>query len=126
MYDSQVIADRIKTKAKSRGCTVKEMLADLGLGGSALLQLSKGHGMSYLNLAKIADYLNCPVDYLLGRTEDSTPERRIIVKESFHSSPDPAQNTMTNQFMKLFEELDFEDQVQLMGLAVKMKKAHHT
>ena len=76
MYDSQIIAGRIKTRAKSCGFTMKTMLTDLGLGENAVLQLAKGHGMSYLNLAKIADYLDCSVDYLLGRTE--TPNAQSI------------------------------------------------
>lgn len=70
MYNSQDIASRIKATAKIRGITMKMMLADLDLGINIISHLAKGQEMSYLNLAKIADYLNCSVDYLLGRTSD--------------------------------------------------------
>lgn len=43
------------------------MLADLNMGINTISELSKGKQLSYLSFAKIADYLDCSVDYLLGR-----------------------------------------------------------
>lgn len=48
---------------------MKVMLDELNLGINIVSHLAKGQEMSYLNLAKIADYLDCSVDYLLGRTD---------------------------------------------------------
>ena len=45
------------------------MLSDLGFGINLISQLAHGQEISSINLAKIADYLNCSVDYLLGRTD---------------------------------------------------------
>ncbi|MCL2697498.1 MAG: hypothetical protein FWE74_05400 [Oscillospiraceae bacterium] len=36
----------------------------------AICQLNKGTALSSEGLCKIADYLNCSVDYLLGRTNN--------------------------------------------------------
>ncbi len=69
MYFTQEIAGRIKTILKSRNCTMKTMLNDLGMGINAISEFSKGKELSCIKLAKIADYLDCSVDYLLGRTD---------------------------------------------------------
>ncbi len=69
MYNSQDIAIRIKSVAKSKNTALKTMLADCGLGINLISHLAKGQAVTYVNLAKIADYLDCSVDYLLGRTD---------------------------------------------------------
>lgn len=69
MYDTQLIAERIRQRAKSCGHSMKEMLSDLELGINIISHLSKGQIISSITLARIADYLDCSVDYLLGRTD---------------------------------------------------------
>ena len=69
MYNSQKIANRIKSTSKSKGIIMKTMLAECELGINSVSQMSKGNDMLSKNLAKIADYLNVSVDYLLGRTD---------------------------------------------------------
>ena len=70
MYDSQEIANRIKTQAKNKKIAIGSMLSDLTLGINLISHLAKGQNITALNLARIADYLNCSVDYLLGRTDN--------------------------------------------------------
>lgn len=70
MYDSNDIASRIKAVAKERGVSVRQMLADIGLGFNTMSNMKNGSTPKSENLAKIADYLDCSVDYLLGRTND--------------------------------------------------------
>ena len=69
MYNSQKIADRIKNTAKSQNISLKIMLSECNLGINLISHLAKGQAITYVNLAKIADYFNCSVDYLLGRTD---------------------------------------------------------
>lgn len=69
MYDTQLIAERINQQIKVSGHSKKEMLSELDLGINIISHLSKGQVISSINLAKIADYLDCSVDYLLGRTD---------------------------------------------------------
>lgn len=70
MYDSQEIANRIKTQAKNKKIAIGSMLSDLTLGINLISHLAKGQNITAVNLARIADYLNCSVDYLLGRTDN--------------------------------------------------------
>lgn len=70
MYKSQNLVERIKSAAKSKGIHVKELLSSCDLNPNTLNQISDKKGLSSFSLAKIADYLDCSVDYLLGRTEN--------------------------------------------------------
>ena len=78
MYNTQEIATRIKLLAKSKGIPLKDMLSDLQMGINVIAHLSKGQQISYLAFCKFADYLDCSVDYLLGRTEDPAAHKKIL------------------------------------------------
>lgn len=70
LYKSTNVALRIKEAAKLRNVVVKTLLSECGLSKNALSSMLSGGSMPKSeNLAKIADYLDCSVDYLLGRTD---------------------------------------------------------
>ena len=88
MYSSQKVSDKIKATAKSQNIAIGKMLSDCDLSKNTLSSMQSG---GYLprteTLAKIADYLNCSVDYLLGRTDDTAtvnnaPSPVYIIGES--------------------------------------------
>lgn len=71
MYNAQQVAERIKGQAKFKNILIKNMLDECELNKNALSSmLSRGSWLQANNLARIADYLNCSVDYLLGRTDN--------------------------------------------------------
>lgn len=70
MHNTQKIAFLIKSMAKEKDITVKQLLENCQLNINTISELSKGKQISYINFAKIADELNCSVDYLLGRTDN--------------------------------------------------------
>ena len=70
MYNSKEIADRIKDRAKEQGMTLREVLSTCELGINTVSKISRGTDVLTLNFAKIADCLDCSVDYLLGRTDN--------------------------------------------------------
>ena len=70
MYNNQLMAERVKFRAKTQKIALKNMLDDLDLGINLISQLAKGQNITAINLARIADYLDCSVDYLLGRTDN--------------------------------------------------------
>lgn len=69
MYESAIVAENIKKTAKSKGIQLKDMLRDLQLNKNTLSSMYKGSMLKADSLARIADYLDCSVDYLLGRVE---------------------------------------------------------
>ena len=68
MFSSDKVAERIKLAAKERKITVKQLLLDAGMGFNAMSNMKTSMPKAD-NLAKIADVLDCSVDYLLGRTD---------------------------------------------------------
>lgn len=69
MYISSAVAERIKKRTKEKNVTAKRMLAEVGLGVNTMSNMKTSMPTAD-NLAKIADYLDCSVDYLLGRTDN--------------------------------------------------------
>ena len=69
-YNSHNLAINIKEYAKKKNITMKNMLVDLGLGSNTMSALYHGKSLAFDSLARIADYLDCSVDFLLGRTAD--------------------------------------------------------
>lgn len=74
MYISSNVAERIKDLAKRRKISVKQLLEDVGLGFNTMSNMKTSMPKAD-NLAKIADYLDCSVDYLLGRTDNPEVNR---------------------------------------------------
>jgi len=69
MYNSQEIAQRIKLRAQQQGISINQLLLHCELGKNTIAKMSSGTDILTKNFARIADYLNCSVDYLLGRTD---------------------------------------------------------
>lgn len=69
MYYAQITKNRIRELCKKKKITQEEMLAACGLGDNAIRQINDTKGMASFSLARIADHLDCSVDYLLGRTD---------------------------------------------------------
>ena len=74
LYDSADVAARIKALAKLKKITVKQLLADAGLGYNMMTMMRTSMPKAD-NLAKLADGLDCSVDYLLGRTDNPVVNR---------------------------------------------------
>ena len=76
MYIEQTTRDRIKNLCKSKKINMEYMLLQCELGVNAIRQINDTKGMASFSLAKIADYLDCSVDYLLGRTDEPSINTR--------------------------------------------------
>ena len=82
MYDPKSIAEKIKKVAKERKISLKSVLENCGLSKNTLSSMQSGGSIPKSeNLAKIADYLDVTVDYLLGRTDDPNPPKPRLPDE---------------------------------------------
>lgn len=68
MYNSIGVAEKIKNLAKLKKIPIQTLLRETNLGRNTMANFKTSMPKAD-NLAKIADYLNCSVDYLLGRTD---------------------------------------------------------
>ncbi len=139
VYNSQDIANRIKSAAKDRNSSVLELLSECKLGKNTIYKISKGTDILTLNFAKIADYLDCSIDYLVGRTDNpqSHKESAVTVKDvSKNSGAIGLGNTVTNNatstrnqgtaLINIFEELDPINQAKLLVYADELAKKQAT
>ena len=70
-YSPGFVAERIKLQLKEQKIVASKMLEDCGMNKNALGTMqSRGYFPQLESIAKIADYLDCSVDYLLGRTDN--------------------------------------------------------
>ena len=70
LYTSHNLAITIKKQAKTKNISLKTMLEHLQLGSNTMSALYHDKSIAFDSLARIADYLDCSVDYLLGRTDN--------------------------------------------------------
>ena len=70
LYNSLKKKKKIKIRSRSQGIAIKDMLVELELGSNTMSHMRHGRTIAFDSLARIADYLDCSVDYLLGRTDN--------------------------------------------------------
>ena len=109
MYTSSDVADRIKEVAKLRGMTVKQVLERASLGRNMMTMMRTSMPKAD-NLAKIADVLDCSVDYLLERDE-----RQISTDRDFERKKSPSVSEEDQQLLSSFHKLDEKDQYKALG-----------
>lgn len=106
MYNPSQLANTIKNVAKSKGIAIGDMLKNCDLGINTISHLNHGKSIAFDSLAKIADYLDVSVDYLLGRTED--PEKRY--------------DATISQVAEAFSKLSFSDKAKVMNLIAELSE----
>ncbi|EGO8168755.1 helix-turn-helix domain-containing protein [Enterococcus sp. C1(2024)] len=81
------VFERVKTLAKNRSKTMKQVTLDLGYSENYFYSLKSGKQPSAEKLKELADYFNVSVDYLLGRTENPHPvdKNQLTVEEALSS-----------------------------------------
>lgn len=82
VYNKQLMTERIRELLKKKNITQGKMMADCSMGKNTLTRLvSKAadgeeneNDITLQNFVKIADYLECSADYLLGRESYAKPQ----------------------------------------------------
>ena len=81
-------------------------------------------------LLKLADYLKCSVDYLLGRTDDSNSNHVVLSGNTQNNingdnsiSASLPSDEMTSELIKAFQSMNFVDKMEIMNAVLeKVKK----
>lgn len=99
MYSAQTTKDRIKSLCKEQKRNIEDLISECELGTNAIRQISDTKGMASVSLGKIADVLNCSVDYLLGRTEN--PKAHLVSQSESGSALIPLITILTPEQQEL-------------------------
>ncbi len=79
MRNSLDVSDRIKKVAKARNLSIGEILQSCGLSKNTLSTMQSREYLPRIEtIAKLADFLDVSVDYLLGRTENPSSHKATI------------------------------------------------
>ncbi|MDE7094764.1 MAG: hypothetical protein K2O52_07625 [Oscillospiraceae bacterium] len=114
MKNSQEIAVTIKKMAKSQKVAIGKMLSDCELNVNLLSTMQSGGCFPRLEaIAKIANYLDCSVDYLIGRTD--------VPKVNFKK--ETAEDSLKQEFLNAFDNLSLIDKVEIMNIVLEKLKS---
>lgn len=103
MYSATEVAQKINESLKSKGLSQKDMLSSCELSKNAISSmLSRGSMLRADNLAKIADYIGCSIDHLMGRENTTTVGFDI--------------NSTDKKLLDDFHKLDSRDQREVLAI----------
>ena len=68
--DTMQIAQRIKARCKEKGYTISSVLENCEISKSYMYDLKRQRIPSVESFLKISEYLDCSIDYLIGRTDN--------------------------------------------------------
>ncbi len=141
MYTAQDLVQNIKNQAKQKNILIRDMLVDCDLNINTLSQISNKKGLASFSLARIADYLDCSVDYLLGRTDERTGTYHannvsssfvqndgavtlgsVSVSSAFNSnSNDIASSKEETEILNIYRSLEARDRTKFMNFVFEMQ-----
>jgi len=75
MFNCQTTTHLINDLVKQKNITVNKMLTDCQLNKDTMRHIKNGKIPSADRILIIADYLDCSIDYLLGRTDNPNVNR---------------------------------------------------
>ncbi len=133
MYNAQMVKERINNAIKNQKISASKLLLDCELNPNTINKITDKNGLSSFSLAKIADYLNVSVDYLLGRTDnpngcsgdnitigDTNGNYNMTVGKG---ETKPLQiDGLSKEMLEKFERLDFDKKVEVMALISSLSK----
>lgn len=133
MYNSHDLAVSIKSVAKEKNIVIKDMLESCELGSNTMSSLYHGKSIAFDSVAKIADYLDVSVDYLLGRTEAPDKYKSSITTGDIQGNNNANMNVnsskqsnefdaTTIQIAEAFQKLDIFGKAEVMNLITKLSQ----
>lgn len=125
MYDVNKTLLLIKQRARECGVSTGMMLSELGISKNTLSSMSsRGSWPNIETIARISDYLDCSIDYLLGRQESTNihinSHNQTSVKDStVQINSDTTADGIENEMIAQFRSLPFSSKVNVMNCIQK-------
>lgn len=128
MQNTQITAERIKLQAKEKGISAKKVLEICELGPNTITKMSNGSDIVSQSLKKIADYLDCSVDYLLGRVDNPNGTYSINNNTNINGTQNnvingnvPSDCSDDQLLLDMIKELDIVDRSKIIIQIDEMK-----
>jgi len=109
-----------------KGISQSRLAEDTSISTGNISDWKRGRSMpSAVKLDELATYLDCSVDYLLGRTDEPKSTAKTLQSNSIDNSvnidPAPAPDSTTQQLADTFNQLSFEDKIKAMNYVLELK-----
>jgi|GEM_PF-742531 len=117
MYSLQINIDRISALAKSKGLSINQMLKNAELSTTILDNMKRGKLPSVDKIQSIAEYFDCSVDYLLGRTDN--------FHNNLYSDKEQSENNLSSdeqKLMDIYNSLSDDDKILLMAYGLQLQR----
>lgn len=106
---------------------------ELGISSSTITLWRNGKLPTSNNLLQVADYFGVSADYLLGRTNNETISSSSSINNQsqtfqgtqtnvISAESSPMVDSMTAKFLEIFNNLDFQDQLDTMNFVMERRK----
>lgn len=128
MYNSHNLAMKIKSVAKEKNKIIKDMLIACELGSNTMSALYHGKSIAFDSLAKIADYLDVSVDYLLGREEKNITNINTANNSKIDNSTVIGVNNgkqyddTTIQVAEMFSNMSMKNKAKVLSFMVELNE----
>ena len=126
---NDILASNIKQCCNERNISLNALIQTCGLSKSFIYDLEKRNSSpSCDKLQKIADFLNCSVDYLLGRATSSTEinsHNTISGNNNIIGNGNSIGERLSEQetaLLDIFKRLNVIKQAQLLSFAAELEK----
>lgn len=104
--DNIELSQKIKMKCKEKNITVNQLALDCGLSKGFIYELEKRNkSLSSDRIFRIAKYLNCSSDFLLGLENSYNTEKENRLLELFNKLDENYQKQVISQVLKLVIEM---------------------
>ena len=124
---------RLKTICDERHITPTKVVKDLGLSTSKVTAWKNGTNPKADIILKIADYLDCSVDYLLGRESHRSVSVENIhdnvgvvgqanAPVTIHNGTERQLTTHEKDLLRIYNECDGRKQMKLMQFAYQLEE----
>ena len=109
-----------------KGISQSRLAEDTSISTGNISDWKRGRSMpSAVKLDELATYLDCSVDYLLGRTDEPKSTAKTLQSNSIDNSvnidPAPAPDSTTQQLADTFNQLSFENKIKAMNYVLELK-----
>ncbi len=131
MYNPQITVERITILRNKKNISLNSLNEACNLNKNTIkMSESSKNGLSSAFLYDIANYLDCSVDYLLGRTDNATSYNQdnnsgnIINGSNGNNSPLTVNGAeqldeMTAELVKAFRSLPFRDRLDVINMVME-------
>lgn len=117
---------------KAKGLTAKKVSADTGISTGNISDWKSGRSMpTATKLDLLADYLDCSVDYLIGRTDEPQVNKNIIsnsniigasnnlsgsitINRNSLKDGETVTDELTSEMTRLFSKLTIQEKISLV------------